>query len=286
MPLRLLLARCFLAPILLYQGIRVRKLALRLPEAAGARSGVEVPTHGAASAVNAATPTAGKLGKPAISTTPLPPLRLLVLGDSSAAGVGVATQDLALAQICAQQLAQRNRRAVAWQLLAESGLDSRTALRRLQGQWAAALQPADVVLLVLGVNDVSAQRSPRTFVQHYAALLQTVQAATGAQLLLANALPPMQHMPALPWPLRPYLGGCARALDAALQLLCLQRPAWQHLPAPVVLTNGSLNSGSAADGFHPSAQTYRLWAEAAAAGIDQALHSQTTTPAALSSPSC
>lgn len=257
MPIRLLLLRLLLAPILFYQGKRVRKFTLILPEAAGARSGVVSPPHCAATTASQAS-----------VHTPLPPLRLLVLGDSSAAGVGVETQPQALAQPCAQHLAQLTNRSVAWQLLAQSGLDTPHALNKLQGQWQAQIAAADVVLVVLGVNDVTAQRSPAAFAQHYAALLQAVAQATGAQVLLANALPPMQHMQALPWPLRPYLGLCARALDAALQKLCSQGQGAHYLPAPATFAACS----TAADGFHPGADAYRVWAQAAACSMAQALH--------------
>jgi hypothetical protein len=61
--------KLLLAPLLIWQGLHVRKHALVLPEPAGPRSGT--------------------LGSGA-------PLRLLILGDSSAAGVGVAHQSEAL----------------------------------------------------------------------------------------------------------------------------------------------------------------------------------------------
>ena len=54
-----------LGPVLLAQGLRMRRVALRLPEAAGPRE--------------------GRVGEPRGR-----PLRLLFLGDSSAGGVGVA----------------------------------------------------------------------------------------------------------------------------------------------------------------------------------------------------
>ena len=57
-------------PIMYIQGMLVRKYAAELPEAIGPRTGI-----------------IGE-GKP---------LRVLVLGDSSAAGVGVETQDEAIA---------------------------------------------------------------------------------------------------------------------------------------------------------------------------------------------
>ena len=66
-----------LAPILLWQGHKVRQRTLRLPEASGARAGI--------------------LGQGL-------PLRLLLLGDSAAAGVGVSRQEEALAGQLAAQL--------------------------------------------------------------------------------------------------------------------------------------------------------------------------------------
>src|ERR1700756_5186887 len=93
-----------LGPILLAQARWLRRTALRLPEAAGPRSGMEGATDGAAE-----------------------PLRILVVGDSSAAGVGVAEQANALAQPVARLLAVATGRPVAWQLVAKSGVNTREA---------------------------------------------------------------------------------------------------------------------------------------------------------------
>ncbi|MEM8598518.1 MAG: SGNH/GDSL hydrolase family protein, partial [Bacteroidota bacterium] len=65
----LTLSKILLGPVLLAQGKRVRRVALKLPEPPGDRES-----------------TVGNG----------PPLRLLVVGDSSAAGVGAETQDDAL----------------------------------------------------------------------------------------------------------------------------------------------------------------------------------------------
>ena len=156
---------CFIrlvcAPILLMQGRKVRQRTLRLPEAKGVRMGLEtVP-----------------------SCRQHPPLRLLVLGDSSAAGVGVDQQKQALAQPIACHLARLTGRNIHWQLWAQSGLDSVSALDKLQNEWQAQIQAADVVLVVLGVNDVSAQRRPTVFSQHYAALLQNPSASHRRKML-------------------------------------------------------------------------------------------------------
>ena len=235
----LVIGKILFGPLLLLQGRRVRRTALRLPEADGARSGVEgAPFDGV-------------------------PLRLIVVGDSSAAGVGVETQAQALAQPLAQDLALLLARPVAWQLLAKSGIDTVEALALLE---AEALQPAGVLVTALGVNDVTGQRRPLRFVDDYRRLLDAVRMRAGIALFVANGLPPMHLLPALPQPLRWYLGQCALRLDRALQAWLASMPDARYL---------SLHWGEggdvARDGFHPGAAQYRRWAGRLAATIAEGL---------------
>src|ERR1700749_3539137 len=121
-------------PLLIAQGKRVRATALKLPEAAGERHGV--------------------VGEGRVA------LRVLIVGDSSAAGVGVGTQDEGFAGQLAQSLAQRTGASVGWQLVAPSGHTAGDAARALAG---ATLQTADLLVTALGVNDVLDQTSPARF---------------------------------------------------------------------------------------------------------------------------
>lgn len=224
------LYKTLLGPVLIVQGARVRKQALRLPEPAG-------PRFGMAGAASGATPA----------------LRILIVGDSSAAGVGVDHQDDALAARTAQLLADRIGAPVAWQLVAKSGVDTSEALKLLA---ASELQPADMLITSLGVNDVTAQRSPRTFLADYRALLDEVARRAGVRAAIINGLPPMHAFPAMPQPLRWYLGACARRLDAALQTWVETEPSFAYV---------SLQWGGAGqmarDGFHPGPAQYRHWAQ-------------------------
>lgn len=101
----LTLYKIALGPVLIAQARWLRATALRLPEAAGPRRGVE-----------------GECSKS------VPPLRILIVGDSSAAGVGVQEQSHALAQPLARLLSAVTGRRVAWQLIAKSGVNTREAL--------------------------------------------------------------------------------------------------------------------------------------------------------------
>ncbi|NDY93569.1 SGNH/GDSL hydrolase family protein [Ideonella livida] len=277
------LPKLLLAPWLLVQGRQVRRDALVLPEAAGPRAGLAVPEDTQASA--------------AVETPPL--LRLLVVGDSSAAGVGVDHQHQALAEPLASRLAAALGGPVAWQLIATTGHRASHARRALQNAvQAGRLQPADVLVTALGVNDVVAQTRPAAFLAELDALCALAAQHAGVRHVLHSALPPMGRFPLLPQPLRWALGRDARRLDHALRrhlarLPLSSTPRRQHLPLPELpppvlpatagLPGPAVTSAitrtegkppvpqppdwMARDGFHPGATGYAAWAQALAEAV-------------------
>jgi lysophospholipase L1-like esterase len=237
----LAVAKIALAPLLLWQGARVRRQALRLPEAAGARAGLA--------------------GDGALR------LRLLIVGDSSGAGVGAATQNEALAGRLSQALALRLGGRVHWQLLATTGHTTADALRGLQ---AAELQPADVLVTALGVNDVVGQVAPRHWLTSLGELDRLARQRAGIRYTLHSAVPPMHAFPLLPQPLRWLMGAHALRMNRALGRALMQQPArgMQALPAHLHGAAARDVTGlMARDGFHPAPAGYALWADALAERI-------------------
>jgi lysophospholipase L1-like esterase len=240
-----LAAKLALFPLLLAQGKRVRASALRLPEAAGERHGV--------------------IGNGDVT------LRVLIVGDSSAAGVGVATQAEALAGQLAQALADRSSSAVGWQLVAQSGHTVRDACEALR---EARLAPADLLVTALGVNDVVAQTSPSKFLATLDELHALAVARGGVTHTWHCGLPPMGTFPLLPQPLRWVLGRDAARLDAALARHLRGQAQRLHLPLPTPQTDdkpdtrNAMPSGwMAPDGFHPGPLGYRRWGQQVAEAI-------------------
>jgi lysophospholipase L1-like esterase len=219
-----------LGPILLMQAWWLRRTALRLPEATGPRNGIEGECDSAAE-----------------------PLRILVVGDSSAAGVGVSSQAEALAQPVAKLLATRTGRPVAWQLIAKSGVNTSEALALLAH---SELCPADYLITALGTNDVTSQRSPSQFMRDYVLLADALRKRTSAVGLVVTGLPPLRILPAAPHPLRWYLGRCAIRLDQALRDW-IERDSMARY---VSLEWAAHPKEMAQDGFHPGPAQYRHWA--------------------------
>lgn len=230
-----LVAKLALSPLLVAQALLTRRRAPVLPEAAGERHGVVGDGAGEA-------------------------LRVLIVGDSSGAGVGVPTQDLALAGYLGRTLAARTTRPVRWQLVARSGITSAQALPLVQ---QARPDQADYAVVVLGVNDVIDQVPSHRAVQHRAALADWLRAHAGVRRVVFAPLPPVHEFPLLPQPLRWIMGRDARRHDDALARWAATREDVSHVPIDLRLDADCM----ASDGFHPGEPVYRACGEALAAHI-------------------
>ncbi|MGY6694998.1 MAG: SGNH/GDSL hydrolase family protein [Roseinatronobacter sp.] len=209
------------SPILICQLLGIVLRARRLPEPEGSRSGV--------------------LGQG-------PTLRLLILGDSSAAGVGVTTQESALSGQVISRLAPFAR--VEWALIARSGATTRRARELLKAKTAQF----DVAILALGVNDVLRHTRLSRFRDAQTGLMQDLRERYGVRSLLVSSVPPLGAFPIFPVPLRTHLGGRARKLDRVLQEVCREQHA-RHIPFSIKPDACWL----ASDGLHPGRRLYEVW---------------------------
>jgi lysophospholipase L1-like esterase len=225
------LATLTLTPLLLAQALYVRATTERLPEPAG--------------------PRAGRNGRG-------PALKLLVCGDSAAAGVGVTTQQQAL---CGQLVAQlRTTFRVHWCVAATTGHTTADTIARLQ---ASRGRRFDVAVVSQGVNDATTGTSPQRWREQLDELHAVLRQRYGVRQLLFAAVPPMHQFPALPRPLRQFMGRVSNRLDAELADWCTASTDRLRLP----FAGGLDPAGMARDGFHPGAAIYAQVAEAAAAAI-------------------
>lgn len=188
------------------------------------------------------------------------PLRVAVLGESTAAGSGVDSHDDGFAGALAGLLAASTGRPVDWEVAAQFGATARRVRHRLLPRLTGSY---DVAVLLAGANDVLTRRPPADWGADLAAIVDGL-AARSAWVVVAG-VPPFEQFPALPRALRRYLGERAAAIDAVARDVCAARPrvAWT-----TVVSDGlpSMDFFSA-DRFHPSATGYRLWASAVAAAI-------------------
>lgn len=229
--MRYRLATAVLAPILVAQGLYARRVTPRLPEPPGDRS--------------------GRAGDG-------PPLRLLIAGDSSAAGVGAASQAEALSGHLGAELARTFR--LDWMLSARTGRTVRNVIDDLQ---AAPAQAFDVALVCVGVNDVTGATRSAQWVVRLRELIALLAARFGVAHVLFSPLPPMHVFPALPQPLRWCLGARARHFNELLRGVVAEDTRCGLLEVQLPMQPRYIS----ADGFHPAPDAYALWGHAAAAAI-------------------
>ena len=215
-----------LFPALLIQGNRVKKNTIRLPEAEGARDGI---------------------------TGEGQTLTLLILGDSAAAGVGVAHQNDAL--LGAVISALQHQYQVHWRLEAQSG---DTTSQVIQKTKKLVNQKYDVVVTSVGVNDVTRLMSAQTWIKQQQHFYQLIQAKFQPELIIATGVPPMHLFPALPNPLSWLFGQYAKQMNLQLEKMIAQQEDMQWIEYDIRKYQ-SMNLEMAKDGFHPSKEIYQIW---------------------------
>lgn len=231
-------------PMLIAQARRLRRDTPRLPDAA--------------------PPWQGTLPGPE-------PLQLLVLGDSTAAGVGADTQENALPGALARELAARLGRGVHWRAVGRNGATARDLIEDYLGQ--ATSTPADLVFLSVGANDALGIRSRAAFARDIRSIVSRLRRSNPDATIIMSSLPAFHRFELLPNPLRWNLALHSRSLEDAARAIMTATPNATMSPKPPPYTAGFF----ASDLFHPSAQGYRDWARFA---IEDAALSGSLPPAA------
>jgi lysophospholipase L1-like esterase len=225
------------APVAVRQGRAVQRDTPRLPEAHGAHDGL----------IGGAR---GRTGKP---------LRLLVVGDSTAMGTGVSKLEDALPGQLAGLLSAGPAAdgGVAWRAVGRNGATAQEVLTEFAT--AAVAAHFDLGVVMVGWNDTLRLRSGVEFSGALGAVLDRLHAASPDAHFVVVAPPDFGRFAALPNPLRWALGRHARGLTRRAE-----RVARSHA---AVLAPGFDGRSVASDRFHPDAAGYRALAEGIAAAM-------------------
>lgn len=210
------------------QGVRLRRTLVLSPEAAGLRAGVVPATGG-------------------------PPVRLLVIGESTAAGCGARSHDEGFAGSFARVLVARAGRPVGWSVVGRRGATVLLVRHRLLPEVDT---PVDVAVLMVGVNDVLAGRTTGRWVEDLGAVLEGL--LRWAPVVVVTGIAPFEAFPALPRTLARSLAERAREFDGASRALCDRIPGVQWVSSDGLRAADPGFWGP--DGFHPAPAGYARWA--------------------------
>ena len=182
------------------------------------------------------------------------PIRLLIIGDSSAAGVGVSDFRDSIAGRAPHLLAKKTGRPIT---VRTCGNNSATA-GELRDQIVPHLEPEpyDYIIMNIGTNDAKNFHTAQRFKKEFGGLLYALNARFPGAKPIWSGLIDIEHIPLLPSPLNKIIGIRSRVIKKMGNELCYERGALfpQTNWRPV-------RENFAEDGFHASSKGYEEWAE-------------------------
>lgn len=184
-----------------------------------------------------------------------PEIRLLVLGDSSAASVGIESSEQGLAAELSRLVAAQTGRAVVWRA---AGFNSATSGQiRDHVLPNLAPEPWTHIVLSVGTNDAKNFHAVSRFKREFGGLLYALRAKWPEARVVWSPVVEMTRVPALPPLLGRILEIRAGAINARGEALCFERGAVPATRLPIL----DPAAGFSTDGFHASAAGYAAWAE-------------------------
>lgn len=183
--------------------------------------------------------------------------RLLVIGESTVAGLGAKTHDRALAGRFAYWLSRTVNRAIRWRAIGRNGVTARETLDKLV-PLIGPEERFDYILLGLGGNDVLKITSPKRFRRDMSDLLARLRERFPDAVIFISNCPMIKYSPVLPQPVKGILWHLSKMHDANMRDLTagLDRVYYYPQPAEIEI------EGFFADGIHPSEKGYDDWARA------------------------
>lgn len=217
-----------LLPLALGQGIGLRRTATRMP-----------PPRG---------PQSGRVG----ASEPL--WRILVMGDSSAAGVGAERTADTLGPQIARIIHDRTGESVSWR---NAGANSAIS-EEVRDHVLPHVDGRDFthVVLVVGTNDMKNYNTKARFTRGFGGLLYACHARWPEAVVIWSPVINMPEVPIMPPRLARILALRTQIINAIGNELCSDRLAIASSPLPI-----EGRQGFAVDGFHANAVGYAYWAE-------------------------
>lgn len=218
------------------QALKMRRTTLRLPVAKGPASGV--------------IPCANSQN----------PLHILHIGESTVTGVGVVNMHEGFTCQLARHLSAALQRPTHWQAIGYNGAKAGDLRGKVKTDACA-----DIILITLGVNDVTGLTSRKKWQRDLKKLMAEANPQGTARIFFTQ-VPNMARFPALPRLLAKTLGLRSHMLNKALASLC------KNSGAGLLTTQADFSAElMAEDGYHPNARGYAHWAASIAEQLKNAI---------------
>jgi lysophospholipase L1-like esterase len=218
-----------------------------------------------------AKPTMGLALRTSMGPSSAPTLRLVLLGDSAAIGVGVEwlseTVGGQLARMLAEGTGETGERHVLLSSVGVAG--SRSTDLATQVARALLGDKPDVAVVLIGANDATGLRAPEEAAEHLGAAVRRLREARVE--VVVGTCPDLGAVRSIAPPLRQVAGLLGRRVAKAQAKAVVEAGG---VVVDLAEETGAVFRADAGtlcyDGFHPSADGYRVWAHALYPAVEEA----------------
>lgn len=196
-------------------------------------------------------------------------LRMVMLGDSTVAGVGSPTAEQSLPVLTAQRVSDATGRRISVTGLGVSGARTAHVARE---QIPLLGDDVDVVVIVIGSNDTTHATPPWRFDDLTREMLAAAQDKAPGAVIVLGGVPLFGSADALAQPLRWVVDQYAKPLRSIQRRVADERDVtFVNIAVEASPRFRGVPEAMSSDGFHPAPVGYGFWADALAAGITDAL---------------
>jgi lysophospholipase L1-like esterase len=227
-------------PLLYYQGKKIKASVPRLAEAQG--------TEGLVAIGSAKT------------------IRMIAIGESTIAGVGVETHEIGFTGTLAKELAAKLNANVNWKVYAKSGYTAKRVTEKLIP--SITEKEIDLIVIGLGGNDAFALNSPNRWRKQIVELIDAMKNKFGEVPIAFANMPPIKEFPAFTSLMKFTLGNLVELLGEELEKTIADKSSVYYQSNTITLKDWTMRmniDGNEkdffSDGLHPSQLTYQTWAK-------------------------
>lgn len=193
-------------------------------------------------------------------------IRLIAIGESTIAGVGVPTHDVGFTGTLAKELARKLKANVSWRVYAKSGYTARRVTEKIIS--SIAEKEIDLIIVGLGGNDAFALNSPNRWGRDIEELILALKEKYGTTPIVFTNMPPIKEFPAFTSAMKCILGNLVELLGEKLEQVVAKKSHVYYRSQNITLKDwiARMNIEHTekdffSDGVHPSLLTYQTWAK-------------------------
>lgn len=231
-----------LLPLMYFQGKRIKTKIPKLPEALGIEGQFQSNEKN------------GRI------------LKVIAIGESTIAGVGVQTHEEGFTGTFAKEIVRLFDLSVHWKVYARSGYTARKVEKKIIPKITE--NHADLIVIGLGANDAFTLNRPSKWKIEIHSLIKSIQIKFPEAVIVFCNMPPIKEFPAFTPLIKFTVGNLVEILGEELQKVVSEYDDVFYFGEKITLKRWidkfNLNTQKEdffSDGIHPSKLTYQIWAK-------------------------